>query len=158
MNLFPFCFEPQPEIAGVPFIGDDAIQQMYWPHPRHPDKWNDERMLQNTSLRPHVLDSERDAALALIRSGTDVVPPTVVFDASLSGGVLCWREARTFLERYGLFNIWSIGPASSEMRICDRDQASVSTSAAGMVATSGRMRLIGTHSPMQLIGAGPQST
>jgi hypothetical protein len=97
-NLFPLCFEPQPEIAGVPFIGDDAIQQMYWPHPRHPDKWNDERMLQSTTLRPHVLDSDRDAALALIRSGTDVVAPTVVFDASLSGGVLCWREARTFLE------------------------------------------------------------
>lgn len=98
MNLFPFCFKPQPEIAGVPFIGDDAIQQMRWPHPRHPAKWNDERILQQTFLRPQVLESDRDAAVTLIRSGTDVVAPTVVFDASLSGGVVSWQEARTFVE------------------------------------------------------------
>jgi hypothetical protein len=97
-NLFPFCFEPEPQIAGVPFIANDAIQQMCWPYPRHPFKWNDERILQQPFLRPQVSESDRDEALALIRSGTDVVSPTVVFDACLSGGVTCWREARTFFE------------------------------------------------------------
>jgi hypothetical protein len=98
-NLFPFCFEPQAEIAGVPFIGDDMIQQMLLPHPRHPEIWNDERILQHCFMRPPAGQlTDRDAAVALIRSGTDVEAPTVVFDACLSDGVVSWREARTFLE------------------------------------------------------------
>ena len=99
MNLFPFCFQPQSEIAGVPFVCDDSIQQIRLPLPRYPEKWNDERVLQDYFFsRPQCSLTDRDAAVELIRSGTDVEAPTVVFDTCLSDAVVSWREARTFLE------------------------------------------------------------
>jgi len=98
MNLFPFCFEPQREIAGVPFIGDDLVQQIRLPYPRHPEIWNDDRVLQQSFMRaPGGLEADRNAAVDLIQAGVDVLAPTVVFDACLSDAVVSWQDAKAFL-------------------------------------------------------------
>ena len=51
-NLFPHCFQPLAELAGVPFVGDDQIGKLHLPSPREPSVWNDDRFLKAPFLRP----------------------------------------------------------------------------------------------------------
>jgi hypothetical protein len=97
-NLFPLCFEPQPVLAGVPFIGDDSVARVRLPRPRYPAIWEDETLRQLPFLRPKAtVLTDRDTAVKLIRSGNDLAAPTVVFDACINDGIISWAEARSFL-------------------------------------------------------------
>lgn len=97
-NLFPFCFEASPELAGVPFIGDDTIRGLSLPVPRHPALWNDDRLLKAPFFRPREsLISDRDSAVALVRSGNDVSARTVVFDTCVNDGLVLTKDSQTFL-------------------------------------------------------------
>ena len=98
-NLFPLCFEPSQDLAGVSFVGDNTVATIILPSPRFPAIWEDEMLRQLPFLRPEAtLLQNRDDAVALIRSGTDVSAPTVVFDGCINDGVMSWAEARTFFE------------------------------------------------------------
>jgi hypothetical protein len=97
-NLFALCFEPLPEVAGVPFIGDNRVAGLSLPRPRHPAHWNDDRWLASPPLRMSSAPREgRDAAVAMIRAGGDVPAPTVVFDACVNDGLVSVADSRTFL-------------------------------------------------------------
>jgi len=97
-NLFPLCFQPLPELAGVPLVGDERVGQLQLPRPRYPSLWDDEGLLAYPFRRPFdTLLSDRDAAVELIRAGRDVVAPTVVFDACINDGLVLWQESRSFL-------------------------------------------------------------
>jgi hypothetical protein len=97
-NLFPLCFEPQPILAGVPFIGDETVGRLRLPHPRHPAIWENETLIRFPFLRPATgLPAARDAAVTLIRAGSDVAAPTVVFDACINDAILSVTDARSFL-------------------------------------------------------------
>ncbi len=96
-NLFPLCFEATPHLAGVPLLADERVGRTLWPQPRHPSLWNDDARLR-TPVRRREADvvADRDAAVALIRSGRDVEAPTVVFDACVNKGLVSFEDARTF--------------------------------------------------------------
>jgi hypothetical protein len=97
-NLFPLCFEPQPTLAGVPFMGDESVARVRLPHPRHPAIWDNETLIRFPFLRPAAgLLADRDAAVTLIRGGDDVAAPTVVFDACINDAVDSLTDARSFL-------------------------------------------------------------
>ena len=97
-NLFPLCFQPQPILAGVPFIGDDMVAPMQLPRPRYPAIWENETLMHFPFLRPGAtLLADRDAAVMLIRAGNDVTAPTVIFDACVNDGIISLTEARSFL-------------------------------------------------------------
>ena len=97
-NLFALCFEPLPELAGVPFVGDDRLTGLDLPRPRHPALWNDEALLAAPERRPSsTLNADRDAAVAMILARADVPAPTVVFDACINGGLVATADSRTFL-------------------------------------------------------------
>jgi hypothetical protein len=97
-NIFSRCFEQGEELAGVPFVGDQSVSAMAMPRPRHPAAWNDDRLLAFPFLRsPHTIFEDRDAAVALIRSGADVAEPVVVFDSCINDGVVSIADARRFL-------------------------------------------------------------
>jgi hypothetical protein len=81
-NLFSQCFQPPRDIAGVSFIGDDTVGRIRLPRPRYPSIWNNELLRQLPSIRPKkTLFQDREKAVKLIRSGTDITAPTVIFDA-----------------------------------------------------------------------------
>ncbi|MFO1067885.1 MAG: nodulation protein NodZ [Geminicoccaceae bacterium] len=98
-DQFATCFEVTPALAGVPFVGRYRHGQPSLPKPRLPAVWDDDDLLALPS-RPGAENdtTERDAAVALIRSGTDVAAPVVVFDACVNDGLVDVAEARTFLE------------------------------------------------------------
>ena len=97
-NAFPLCFEAPPDLAGVSFMGDDRVDRMRWPRPRHPERWNDDALFATPRLRPsEAIFADRDAAVALIRSGADVAASTVVFDACVNDGLVSVKDSRTFL-------------------------------------------------------------
>ena len=97
-NVFSLCFEAPPDLAGVSFIGDDRIDRMRWPRPRHPERWNDDVLFAAPRLRPsEAIFADRDGAVALIRSGADVAAPTVVFDTCVNDGLVSVKDSRTFL-------------------------------------------------------------
>ena len=97
-NLFASFFEPSHEIAGVPFIGDDRVGFMRLPRPRHPPLWEDDLLLTGPFLRPpDTIVADRNAAVALIRSGADVDAASVVFDGCVNDGVVALANARDFL-------------------------------------------------------------
>lgn len=90
-NLFPLCFEPTSEIAGVPFIG--AAQLDLPP----PPPWT--RLARRLAGQTEAATfARRDRELARIRSGADVRATTVVFDTCLADGRASWQETRRFLE------------------------------------------------------------
>jgi hypothetical protein len=97
-NAFALCFEARPELAGVPFIGDDRVADLPLPRPRYPALWNDDALLvapPNRSDRAILAD--RDLAVALVRCRWDVAAPTVVFDACVNDGLVSVADSRTFL-------------------------------------------------------------
>ncbi len=97
-NTFSRCFEPGAELAGVPFVGDRGVSAMAMPRPRHPAAWNDDRLMAFPFLRsPQTIFEDRDAAVALIRSGADVAEPVVVFDSCINDGAVSIADARRFL-------------------------------------------------------------
>ena len=97
-NAFALCFEALPELAGVPFIGDDRVAHLCLPRPRHPALWNDDALLAEPPRRSDdAFLADRDAAVALIRSRSDVAAPTVVFDACVNDGLVSVADSRTFL-------------------------------------------------------------
>jgi hypothetical protein len=97
-NLFPCCFQPVAELAGVPFIGDDTVGKRKFPSPREPAFWNDDRLLKAPFMRlKESFVADRDAAVRLIRGGGDTAAPTVVFDACVNDGLVLTRDSRTFL-------------------------------------------------------------
>lgn len=97
-NLFPLCFEPSDELAGVPFIGDDRVENLLLPAPRYPSVWNDDAFMSQPYLCPiENGDAERIAAVELIRGGRDVEAATVVFDGCINDGLVSLEDARTFL-------------------------------------------------------------
>ncbi len=97
-SIFPHCFEPVREIAGVPFIGDNLMARALLPPPRHPPLWDDDRVMTWPFLRPPgTVTEDRDAAVALIRSGQDVDAHTVVFDTCVNDGVWSRGDAHRFL-------------------------------------------------------------
>jgi hypothetical protein len=97
-NSFARCFETPAELAGVPFVGDDRVATLKLPRPRHPDLWNDDRLLAAPYRRPRAtIFAERDAAVATIRAGADLAAPTVVFDACINDGLVSLADSRTFL-------------------------------------------------------------
>ena len=97
-NVFPLCFEAPPDLAGVSFIGDDRVDRIRLPRPRHPERWNDDALFAAPQPRlEQAIFADRDAAVALIRSGTDVAAPTVVFDTCVNDGLVSVKDSRTFL-------------------------------------------------------------
>jgi hypothetical protein len=94
-NLFPLCFEPGTEIAGVPFIADIGADVPLPPSYR-PGLW---QKLMRRLVRPPdaALPARRDRDVALILSGADVPAATVVFDACVNDGIVSWHDARSFL-------------------------------------------------------------
>ncbi len=97
-NLFPLCFEPALDLAGVPLVADDRVGRTPWPRPRHPSLWNDDtRWSRPVRRREQDVVADRDAAVALIGAGRDVEAPTVVFDGCVNKGLVSFDDARTFL-------------------------------------------------------------
>ena len=97
-NLFEQCFQPLSELAGVRFIADDRIADLRLPRPRYPARWNNDRALASPLRRPRYTPSdEHAAAVAMIRGGTDVSAPTVVFDACINDGLVSIEHSRAFL-------------------------------------------------------------
>ena len=97
-NAFSLCFEPLTDLAGVPFIGDERVTSLRLPRPRHPAIWNDDELLAAAERRPYeTIQEDRDAAVALIRSGRDVAAPTVVFDVCVNDGMVSLADSRAFL-------------------------------------------------------------
>jgi len=97
-TMFPLCFEPVPELAGVAFVGDGQVASVHLPRPRHPAFWNNDILLTVPYLRPsNTIFADRDAAVALIRNGQDVAAPTVVFDACVNDGLVSLADSWTFL-------------------------------------------------------------
>jgi hypothetical protein len=97
-NAFALCFEALPELAGVPFIGDDRVAHLCLPRPRHPGLWNDDALLANPPNHSDAaIIADRDGAVALIRARLDVAAPTVVFDACVNDGLVSVADSRTFL-------------------------------------------------------------
>jgi hypothetical protein len=82
----------------VPFIGDDTVARVHLPRPRYPAIWENETLIHFPFLRPAAtLLADRDAAVVLIREGSDVAAPTVIFDACINDGIISLTEARSFL-------------------------------------------------------------
>lgn len=97
-NLFAKYFEPSRLLAGVEFIGDDRIAGLCLPRPIFPEFWNRDCR----SPEPHFRSTEmilrdRDVAVTIIREGTDVPAPTVIFDACVNDGLVSLEDSRTFL-------------------------------------------------------------
>ena len=105
INGFAHCFIPTPLLAGVPFVGGDEIAPENLPKPRYPAGWNRNAFLKQgrrSSVRrlfgPRIdLATETAEAVELIRAGTDISAPTVVFDRCVNDGLVSLKEARTFL-------------------------------------------------------------
>jgi hypothetical protein len=97
-SSFTLFFEPLTDLAGVPFICDRPIASLSLPTPRHPTIWNDDTMLAAPRHRPvDSVIADRDAAVALITSGTDVPAPTVVFDTCINGAMVSLADSRTVM-------------------------------------------------------------
>jgi hypothetical protein len=83
-NLFSALFEPVRCLAGVPFVGHEDLSQVAYAKPFHPALWN-RALLDRPPARAAVeVEADRDAAVALVRSGGDVTAPTVVFDGCIN--------------------------------------------------------------------------
>jgi len=81
-NAFPVFFEPVQEIAGVPVICDDRINQFAFPGPFFPQWWNKPPI--ECVYRPdEQIFRERDELDKLFQSEEDTDANTVVCDACL---------------------------------------------------------------------------
>ncbi|MCA1493648.1 nodulation protein NodZ [Ensifer sp. NBAIM29] len=81
-NAFPVFFEPIKDIAGVPFICDDQINDLSFPGPYFPNWWNKPAI--ECVYRPDgQVFRERDELDELFRAQDDVEANTVVCDACL---------------------------------------------------------------------------
>jgi len=97
-SAFPRFFEAAPELAGVRFVADPSTTELELPRPRYPAMWNNDRLITYPFLRPdHTILADRDAAVAMIRSGEDVAARTVVFDACINDGLVSVADSRRFL-------------------------------------------------------------
>ncbi|WP_210284770.1 nodulation protein NodZ [Mesorhizobium neociceri] len=81
-NAFPVFFEPIQDIAGVPVICDDQINQLAFPGPFFPPWWNKPSV--DCVYRPdEQIFRERDELRELFEGGNDTEANTVVCDACL---------------------------------------------------------------------------
>jgi len=81
-NAFPVFFEPINDIAGVPLICDDQINEFFFPGPFFPNWWNKPAI--ECVYRPDgQVFRERDELDELFQAQDDVEANTVVCDACL---------------------------------------------------------------------------
>ncbi len=81
-NAFPVFFEPIKDIAGVPVICDDQVNQFSFPGPFFPDWWNKSSI--DCLYRPDAqIFRERDELGDLFQTQDDVAANTVICDACL---------------------------------------------------------------------------
>ncbi len=93
-NSFALAFEPQPLLGGVPFLGDDRVNDLALTGPFHPTIWDAEKL----HLPPTGGEiGDEAAAVALIGSGSDVAEPVVVFDTCLAHAAPSPVECRRLL-------------------------------------------------------------
>ncbi|WP_219682636.1 nodulation protein NodZ [Bradyrhizobium canariense] len=95
-NAFPVFFEPVEEIAGVPVICDDRLNQLSFPGPFFPPWWN--RPSIDCINRPdEQIFRERDELTELFQAGDDNEANTIVCDACLMWR--CGEEAERLIFR-----------------------------------------------------------
>jgi hypothetical protein len=96
-NLFCSLFEPLSCLAGVPFVADDDLSAVPYAEPFHPALWT--RALLECPPNRAAADvmADRDAAVALVRSGEDVAAPTVVFDGCINDALPSVARCREVL-------------------------------------------------------------
>ncbi len=83
-NAFPIFFEPARELAGVPVICDDAINDFAFPGPFYPPWWN--RSVIDGTFRPYEqIHQERMQLGQLFQSRRDSDAATIICDACLMG-------------------------------------------------------------------------
>ena len=96
-NVFASVFEPDRVLAGVPFLGDDSVNDLALSGPFHPPTWNADTVHRPWARREQESGAEREQAATLIARGEDVSAPVVVFDGSLNGAAGSERDWRVVL-------------------------------------------------------------
>jgi len=96
-NVFGLVFEPAPVVAGVPFLGDDTINDLVLAGPFHPATWHAATVSKHWTRHGLEDRAEREAAVALVASGADVEAPVVVFDGCLNDAVPSHEACRRVL-------------------------------------------------------------
>jgi hypothetical protein len=98
-NGFSLCFRNRGQLGGVSIIADDSVARLAWPRPRYPLIWNIASLQRRPFLRPPAsIESDRDAAVKLIRGNRDRPEPVVVFDACVNDGIVRFQDAREFFQ------------------------------------------------------------
>lgn len=88
-NLFPRCFEPLAQLAGVDFLGDDRVAALRLPRSAFPEFCNREaRTVDPTFCPAEMFLADRETAVAMIRTGRDVPGRTVIFNACVNDGLV----------------------------------------------------------------------
>ncbi|CAN5905044.1 nodulation protein NodZ [soil metagenome] len=101
-NAFSMIFDPPSLWGGVPFFGDDRVNNLVPMGPCYPSSWN----IGTLHRRPRRADADvlfdREAALNLILNGDDVAAPVVVFDGCLNDAIPSRAECRRLLGKLQL--------------------------------------------------------
>jgi hypothetical protein len=102
-NAFSLFFKPITDIEGVPIICDDSVNNLNYPVPFFPDKWNDTNINQkefNYYWAGWKID--KNEANDLIKIKKDAPASVVVFDVPLYKTGLSLRSYRKFLSKLKL--------------------------------------------------------
>jgi hypothetical protein len=96
-NLFGALFEPLSCLAGVPLVANDDLSDVPYAEPFHPALWTRALLDRPPERRAADEMADRDAAVALVRTGEDVTAPTVVFDGCINDALPSAARCREVL-------------------------------------------------------------
>ena len=93
-NGFPLCFKNSGQLAGVPIVCDDRVNELQLPLPRYPAIWNDETLLRDPMRRPPELEQiYKRAAVSLMLANRDRPEPAMIFDGCVHDGLVRFADA-----------------------------------------------------------------